>query len=171
MKSFLTILALFPVALVEADKLDKALASAIFPSSSNLCQGGGGSSTSFSTTYTSTFDVSDWDDNSKAYEENVFEVDISHVDTNPDLSWTIRIGKGGQIASLRVAAGEAIANQANGVALWNDLVQQMVAVNTDLNTGATPNFIHQAGPYAKDTGYEIFCTFPRQSHVYRVTEY
>jgi len=137
--------------LVGADKLDEALASAIFPASSTLCQGGG-ASTSFSTTYTSTAEVSDWDVNTAAYEEDVFEVDMSHSDSNQDRAWTIRLGKGGQIASFRVAAGEAIANQASTTAIWNDLVQQMVAVNTALNTPTHPNFIHQAGPYAKDTG-------------------
>jgi len=77
---------------------------------------------------------------------------MTHADSNPDRAWTIRLGKGGQIVSFRVAAGEAIANQANPEAIWNDLVQQMVAVNEQLNTATNPNFIHQAGPYARDTG-------------------
>jgi transglutaminase/protease-like cytokinesis protein 3 len=136
---------------VGADKLDDALASAIFPATSNKCNGAG-SSTSFSATYTSTAGVSEWDVNNAQYEDDVFEVDMIHSDANENRTWTLRLGKGGQIASFRVASGEAIANQANPSAAWNDLVQQMVAVNNDLNKPADPNFIHQAGPYMKDTG-------------------
>ena len=136
---------------VGADKLDDALASAIFPATSNKCNGAG-SSTSFSATYTSTAGVSEWDVNNAQYEDDVFEVDMIHSDTNENRTWALRLGKGGQIASFRVASGEAIANQASSHAAWNDLVQQMVAVNLKLNTGADPNFIHQAGPYMKDTG-------------------
>ena len=139
------------LSLAGADKLDEALASAIFPPTSPLCQGAG-SSTSFSTAYSTTADVSDWDVNNAQYEENVFEIDMIHSDNNENRTWILRLGKGGQIASFRVASGEAIANQANSHAAWNDLVQQMVAVNTQINTPANPNFIHQAGPYMKDTG-------------------
>ena len=134
-----------------ADRLDQVLASAIFPPSSWLCHGAG-STTSFNTTYQSTFDISHWDVNTKQYEEDVFQVDMIHDDVDPDRSWVLRIGKGGQVASFRVAVGEAIANQANAQAVWNDLVQQMVAVNGRLNTPSTPNFIHQSGPYMRDEG-------------------
>ena len=148
--ALLCIIAL-PLTLIRADKLDEALASAMFPPRGSKCQESSGT-TSFSHVYSSTDDASDWDVNTVAYEENVFEVDISHTDTDPDRSWTIRIGKGGQISSFIVAAGESMSNQASQYAIWNDLVQQMVAVNGDLNTADEPNFIHQAGPYAKDTG-------------------
>ena len=148
LKLFLLFLALSRVG---ADKLDDALASAIFPATSTMCNGAG-SSTSFSATYTSTADVSEWDSNNAQYEDDVFEVDMIHSDTNENRTWALRLGKGGQIASFRVASGEAIANQASTGAAWNDLVQQMVAVNTDRNAPAYPNFIHQAGPYMKDTG-------------------
>ena len=148
LKLFLLALAL---SRVWADKLDDALASAIFPATSTMCNGAG-SSTSFSATYTSTMDVSDWNVNNALYEDDVFEVDMFHSDTNANRTWALRLGKGGQIASFRVAAGEAIANQANSHSAWNDLVQQMVAVNLKLNEPTDPNFIHQAGPYMKDTG-------------------
>jgi hypothetical protein len=149
LKSLLLTISLF---LAVADKLDEALASAIFPPTSPLCQGAG-SSTLFNTTYSTTADVSGyWDVNNAQYEENVFEIDMVHSDKNENRTWILRLGKGGQIASFRAAAGEAIARQANPHSAWNDLVQQMVAVNTQLNTPANPNFIHQAGPYMKDTG-------------------
>jgi hypothetical protein len=134
-----------------ADKLDEVLASAIFRPSSSVCNNAG-SSTSFNTTYGSTFAVSKWDVNNAQYEPHVFKIDMIHNDNNSNRSWTLRLGKGGQISSLIVAAGEAIANQAVEKATWNDLVQQMVAVNSALNTNTDPNFIHQAGPYMKDTG-------------------
>jgi hypothetical protein len=137
---------------IGADKLDKALASAIFPPSSSKCQGAG-SSTSFNTTYASTTAISKWDIVNAQYEEDVFKIDMIHSDSSENRSWTLRLGKGGQIASFIVASGEAISNQASETAAWNDLVQQMVAVNSNSNTPDDPSFIHQAGPYMKDTGY------------------
>jgi hypothetical protein len=152
MMSFRLLLLALPLSIIGADRLDEVLASAIFPASSSKCPGAAPAATSFSADFTSTFEVSQWDENNKAYEQDVFEVDMTHNDANSDRSWTLRLGKGGQIASFRVAAGEAIANQANSEAAWNDLVQQMVAVNGELNTPANKNFIHQAGPYSRDDG-------------------
>ena len=137
-----------PVAL--GDRLDQALASAIFPSSP-FCHMEG-SSTFFSFNFTSTADISRWDINTAQFEEDVFQVDMVHTDNATERSWILRIGKGGQIASLIVSAGEAIANQAISDSVWNDLVQQMVSVNGNLNSPLTPNFVHQAGPYMRDTG-------------------
>jgi hypothetical protein len=139
------------IAKTGADKLDEALASAIFPPSSSVCNNAG-SSTSFNKTYSSTSAISKWDVYNAQYEQHVFMVDMIHNDNNKNRSWTLRLGKGGQISSLIVAAGEAIANQAVVNSTWNDLVQQMVAVNGVLNTASDPNFIHQAGPYMRDTG-------------------
>jgi hypothetical protein len=134
-----------------ADKLDEALASAIFRPSSSVCNNAG-SATSFNATYGSTFAVSKWDVYHAQYEPHAFKIDMIHNDNNSNRSWTLRLGKGGQILSLIVAAGEAMANQGVADSPWNDLVQQMVAVNSALNTNTDPNFIHQAGPYMRDTG-------------------
>jgi hypothetical protein len=147
---FLCILAFVPKELW-ADQLDEAIASAIFRSSSTKCPGAG-SSTSFSATYTSTMSISQWHPLQATYEPDVFEVDIIHSDVNENRTWTLRIGKGGQISSLITKAGEVVANEEYPTSFWNDLVPQMVAVNGDLNTNTNPNFIHQAGPYARDTG-------------------
>ena len=134
-----------------ADKLDDVLASAIFRPSSSVCSNGG-SSTSFNATYHSTMAISKWDAVNAPYEPDVFMIDMIHNDNNSNRTWTLRLGKGGQIASLIVAAGEAIANQGEKET-WNDLVQQMVAVNGVLNIVPTsPNFIHGAGPYMRDIG-------------------
>jgi hypothetical protein len=132
-----------------ADKLDEVLASAIFRPSSSVCSNAG-ASTSFNATYGSTFAVSKWDVYNAQYEPHVFKIDMIHKDNNSNRSWTLRLGKGGQISSLIVAAGEAIANQAVESSPFNDLVQQMVAVNSALNKPTDPNFIHQAGPYMRD---------------------
>jgi hypothetical protein len=134
-----------------ADKLDDVLASAIFRPSSSVCSNGG-SSTSFNANYRSTMAISNWDAVNAPYEPYVFKIDMIHNDNNSNRTWTLRLGKGGQIASLIVAAGEAIANQGDHES-WNDLVQQMVAVNSALNILPTsPNFIHGAGPYMRDDG-------------------
>lgn len=138
--------------IVGADKLDEVLASAIFPASSHRCPGAG-SKTSFRTSYTSTNSISEWNSENSAHESDVFQIDMIHNDDDTNRDWTLRLGKGGQVSSFIVAAGETISNQAVAHAAWNDLVQQMVAVNMDLNdVPNNRNFIHQAGPYMKDTG-------------------
>jgi hypothetical protein len=133
------------------DALDKALASALFRPTSLKCPGAG-TSTTFRTTFTSTQAISKWHDAQALYEPNMFEVDMIHSDKNENRSWTLRIGKGGQISSFLVKAGEAIANEDNVKSMWNDLVPQMVAINSEFNTALHPNFIHQSGPYVQDTG-------------------
>lgn len=142
----------FHISLVCTDSLDEALASAIFPSTSSLCKGAAISQTKFNDQFTSTTAVSNWDAANAQYEDDVFEIDMIHADVDPNRTWILRLGKGGQIASFRVAAGEAMADSATENDAWHDLVQQMVAVNPDLNTAANPNFIHQAGPYMNDRG-------------------
>jgi hypothetical protein len=102
--------------------------------------------------YSSTYSISKWDVLSKDYEQDVFMIDMIHDDVDRNRSWILRLGKGGQIASLILKAGEVIATQAEPSGAWNDLVQQMVSVNGKLNTPNDPNFIHGAGPYSKDTG-------------------
>lgn len=137
---------------VVSDRLDDVLTSSsgIFPSHSVKCAGK--SSTSFSSVFRSTNDISAWSDVNAEYESDAFEIDMTHDDVLPERSWTLRLGKGGQIMSLIVQPGESIANQAVPKAIWNDLVQQMVAVNTNLNgVGGKANFIHGAGVYANET--------------------
>ncbi len=68
-------------------------------------------------------------------------------------SWEIRLGKGGQIYSMRSQFGEAIPPQIQSYALgsapWNDEVFQAVSVDTTKNTPQQPYFIHQAGYYVQ----------------------
>ena len=69
-------------------------------------------------------------------------------------SWDIRVGRGGQIASMRTPAlGETVPPSWNRKDIdgspWVDEVWQGVAVDTALNdsAGGSPYFIHQAGVY------------------------
>lgn len=72
--------------------------------------------------------------------------------------FTVRIGKGGQIFSIRAYDEEWIPPQYRSnsaeygryYAPWVDEVFQTVAVNRTLNTDANPYFIHGAGIYLKD---------------------
>lgn len=107
-------------------------------------------------------------------ESEVFQARLSHQqnkldclgNTNlhrvPEQSWQLRVGKGGQIYSLRGDNfGEALPPQFRGQAKgdfgtqyapWVDEVLQIVSVNTDINN-ANPDskyFMHGAGVYLTD---------------------
>lgn len=143
--------------LSSADKLDDVLTSStgIFPSDSEKCPGAG-SATFFSSVFSTTDDISEWRDFQLQYEEAAFEIEMTHIDARPERDWILRLGNGGQIMSLIVNAGESIANQASASAIWNDLVQQMIAVDGSknyaiVNGTAYANFIHGSGVYAYDS--------------------
>jgi dienelactone hydrolase len=73
-------------------------------------------------------------------------------------AWTMRIGKGGQIFSIRANGKEWIAPQyrsasAPNRAPWIDEVSQFVALNRTLDTETSPYFIHGAGIYLDDPAY------------------
>ncbi len=70
--------------------------------------------------------------------------------TDPNHSFEIRVGKGGNIYSFIGSFGESVPPQYPAIAPWVDEVWQMVAVDGALNN--PPNekhFIHQAGVYLK----------------------
>ncbi len=94
----------------------------------------------------------------------VFQAEMKYQHpVDPAKSYQMRIGKGGQIYSLRSAFGESVppqwrkpkqvgdALQVNASAPWVDEVWQMVAVDTKLNNPKNdePYFIHQSGVYLK----------------------
>lgn len=105
-------------------------------------------------------------------ESEVFQARLSHQqnkldclgNTNlhrvPEQSWQLRVGKGGQIYSLRGDSfGEAMPPQFRGqpkgdfgtqFAPWVDEVLQIVSVNTDLNQDDSKYFMHGAGVYLTD---------------------
>jgi hypothetical protein len=71
--------------------------------------------------------------------------------SNPDQSYELRLGKGGQIYSFLTSSGETVPPQYPAVAPWVDEVWQMVAVDGVLNDPLNDlaYFIHQAGVYLK----------------------
>ena len=84
-------------------------------------------------------------------EREVFFASLKHAESLND-SWEIRVGKGGQLYSIRGPFGESQAPQTQPDAHWVDEVFQLVASNRALNVN-TPNhtyFIHQAGDYLRD---------------------
>lgn len=95
-------------------------------------------------------------------ESSVYHAALKHVQRQsgtavPSRSWEMRVGKGGQIYSLKSGFGEAVPPQyrASGTeqAPWVDEVWQTVAVNRSLNdrtSDASRYYIHQAGAYVGD---------------------
>lgn len=97
-------------------------------------------------------------------EDIVFQAELNYKHTNPNQSYQLRIGKGGQIYSFRGAFGESVPPQwrnpnkknaskkAAAQAPWVDEVWQMVAVDTRKNDRKNKQkyFIHQAGVYLKN---------------------
>lgn len=98
-------------------------------------------------------------------ESMVFKSEMKYASSsNPDLSYQLRIGKGGQIYSFRGSFGESIPPQyrnentvpntyGGGAAYapWIDEVWQMVGVSTALNDRDNNRkyYIHQSGVYLK----------------------
>ncbi|MFQ3209717.1 MAG: hypothetical protein ACI9U5_001320 [Colwellia sp.] len=105
-------------------------------------------------------------------ESEVFQAKLSHQQNKLDCkgnsnlhmvaeqSWQLRIGKGGQIYSLRGDSfGEAMPPQFRShpkgsfdtqYAPWVDEVLQIVSINTDLNHADSKYFMHGAGVYLTD---------------------
>jgi len=82
---------------------------------------------------------------------------LAYRPEQPD-GWELRVGKGGQIYSLRCAAGETVPPQKHDAAPWVDEVWQAVAVCSEKN-GRSPRgrpadaaayFIHGSGIYLRD---------------------
>ncbi|EKX45397.1 hypothetical protein GUITHDRAFT_138972 [Guillardia theta CCMP2712] len=119
-------------------------------SSSPLCTGSGLGSTSFNYKFTSSENTSRWASMNSKYEKDVFLAEMSHDDENPNRSWRLRFGKGGNIYSFVGAYGESVPPQYHNLAPWNDEVWQAVAVSLNYNQPQTPYYIHQAGDYLKD---------------------
>lgn len=87
-------------------------------------------------------------------EREVFFAGLQHAE-NSDNSWEIRLGKGGQLYSIRGPFGESQAPQASD-AHWIDQVFQFVGTNLGLANSSPfqhQYFIHQAGDYLRDPGF------------------
>ena len=83
-------------------------------------------------------------------ERKVFHAALS----TPGGAWTLGIGKGGQIYSLRGPFGEAVPPQEHKNSEWNDEVWQLVAVCSAKQAQAKQTgwqyFIHGSGTYRRD---------------------
>mmetsp|Transcript_9090 Transcript_9090/g.15369 ORF Transcript_9090/g.15369 Transcript_9090/m.15369 type:complete len:1069 (+) Transcript_9090:87-3293(+) len=169
--------------------LAEALVRDIMPPSSPLCVGDG--RTSFTFEYTSTYNISKWDDLNKDFEDDVFLAELKHEDDNVNKSWSARVAPGGNIYSyIHDVMGELMAPQYHELGPFNDEVWQIVMVDTALhdadlyvNGMNRKYFIHQAGQYQKDSdllerpfvspsvayhceGREcLFCGWGQQAHV------
>jgi len=86
--------------------LAAALLEDMLPPSSGHCAGvGGENSNTFD--FMSSDSTSLWDETSEMYEEKVFLAKMSHVDPNANRSWTLRVGKAGNIYSFVGPSGIA----------------------------------------------------------------
>ena len=113
----LTVESLEPPPTVQRTLLD------LFPASTVTVPPDRQGTTKLSSTYTKT--GSSW--GKYLDEEVVFHQEIKH-NQDTENSYTVRIGKGGQLYSLRGAFGESIPPQSIGNP-WNDEIWQFVAVN------------------------------------------
>lgn len=128
----------------------------VFPTSEVPQQGSG--SLQFNEVYSSS--GSSWAINWP--ETHVFKGLLTYTHpTNPNYSYELRLGKGGQIYSFKTSSGETVAPQWRNqnahtdpnYAPWVDEVWQMVAIDKYKNDSANDRkyFIHQAGVYLNDT--------------------
>lgn len=96
---------------------------------------------------------------SPSEEEEVMDTVLSSQSSSPNESWELRVGRGGQIYSLRTPElGETVPPQtsSSNSSPWVDEVWQAVAVDTALNDPDSDShyFIHQAGVYLRDPSLE-----------------
>lgn len=115
-----------------------------------------GEGTSFTFSFHLLKERSDWYPSESLVEKEVFLLEMRHVTTenNRNQTWSLRLGKGGNIYSFVGAFGEAVPPQSHHDAPWIDEVWQSVGVNLDLNDREkAPYYIHQAGTYLRDPEY------------------
>ncbi len=154
-----------------ASKSDQSSLLDVFPKSTVGLGDHHGGTTRFASAFTPSESI--WD--ARLDERPVFQVELQHQQ-DADNSYSLRIGKGGQIYSLRGPFGESVPpswRPANShVSPWNDEVWQFVAVCTKYNgldatrkAGDVPRslverwnksgygdtfFIHNSGAYIPD---------------------
>ena len=114
----------------------------VFPASLDLMPEAERGATQTSFAYTPT--DSSWGEGLD--EQNVFHMEMKHTQDD-DNSFALRIGKGGQIYSLRGAFGESVP-PSNTRSPWNDEVWQFVAACERYNT---LNSLEKAGPVSEAT--------------------
>ena len=150
--------------------LQKEIIKDMMPESSSQCTSQSSSSSTrtntaavvvTNTTYTfeSSQADSEWNPAFAEYEQDVFLAKMQNIDAvNSNRSWTIRLGRAGNIYSLVGPMGETVPPQNHDKAPWVDEVWQAVQPlgsngDNDGNADTGPYFIHEAGTYQKDGDY------------------
>jgi len=134
---------------VHSISLDSVLIEDMVPQGSAACGNKDGSTTTSSFNYTAS--GSFWDTYNAAYEPKTFLASLHHEDNNPNRTYTVRFGKGGNIYSLIGPYGEAIPPQGLAGSPFNDEVLQSVSVPLNRLSDYTAKFfVHQAGMYNDD---------------------
>ncbi|MBI1374294.1 MAG: hypothetical protein GC159_16380 [Phycisphaera sp.] len=99
-------------------------------------------------------------------ESTVFQQELAH-EQDASRSFRLRVGRGGQIYSLRGAFGESVPpswrDGGKTSSPWNDEVWQFVAVCSKYNNQpkdgmpGTPFFIHNSGVYVEGSAKPMYC--------------
>ena len=89
--------------------LAEALLEDMLPASSTKCVGGG--TTAFTFNHTSSQSTSKWDEVAVMFERSVFLAEMSHAESNANRSWTLRVGKAGNMYSFVGPFGESVPPQ------------------------------------------------------------
>jgi hypothetical protein len=134
------------------ETLEEAILKDMMPLSSSQCQSPSGQTKS-DFTFASSQAESNWYEPYVDLEQHVFLTKMTHTDVNLNRTWTIRLGKAGNIYSFVGPMGETVPPQKHDQAPWIDEVWQSVSVDGAQNAPHAPYFIHEAGTYQRDTGY------------------
>jgi hypothetical protein len=144
-------------AIKASDILDEILLRDMMPSIGTKCQTGANSYIGQTGSYTFQHypSPSYWDPTAVGSEPDLFLAEMVNNNTvDPDKSWTIRFGRGGNIYSFRGIYGEAMPPQYHVDGEWIDEVTQSVSVNLAMN-GNQDYFVHQAGVYRDDIPHSV----------------
>jgi len=143
--------------------LHQVILESFIPKSSDKCKYVSNSTNGFNHSFTHSKSESDWHSMSENYEDDLFQAEMGHIDTNSNRTWTLRVGRGGNIYSLRGAYSESVPPQGYAYAPYVDEVWQSVAVNDrnpGKNTKENPYFVHQSGVYQKSPADRVPPTLP-----------
>jgi hypothetical protein len=133
--------------------LAEAILKDVMPLSSSQCQSPSGQ-TSSDFTFASSQVESNWDAPYVDLEQHVFLAKMTHTDASENRTWTIRLGKAGNIYSFVGSMGETVPPQKHDQAPWIDEVWESISVDGAQNAPPdAPYYIHEAGTYQRDTGY------------------
>lgn len=163
---------------ISAETLAEAIIKDVMPPNGDSCgaaaSGGGASSGTFS----HSFEFQSSQEESQWYydpvrnmeyggpwselEQHVFLAKFSHTDSNnANRTWTVRVGKGGNIYSLFGPMGETVAPQKRDDSPWIDEVWHSVTADPPKNA-ESPFMIHGAGSYQSDFSYAAEVGIPLQ---------